>query len=56
MTLFKKKKETPTFLLLLENAYLRAKNNQKKCFYYAIFENEKQLAENFCKKIIYICL
>lgn len=50
MTLFKKKKENFNLSVLLYDAYKRAREDNKKCFYYSLFEKEKEFAEYFCKK------
>lgn len=50
MTLFKKKKENSTVLVLLYDAYKRAREDNKKSFYYALYDNEKKQAEDFCRK------
>ena len=50
MTFFTKKKKLPVTLILLQDAYERANQKEKKVFYYALYDNEKALAEQFCQK------
>lgn len=50
MSLFKKEKKQPALLSLLYDAYKRAREDGKTSFYYALFDNEKKYAEDFCKK------
>lgn len=50
MSLFKKKKTIPVVSALLYDAYKRAREDNKKSFYYALFDNEKKFAEEFCLK------
>lgn len=50
MALFKRNKKEPAILVLLYEAYKRARENSQKSFYYALFEKDKQYAEQFCRK------
>lgn len=50
MTLFKKKKETPAILSLLESYYKNACANNKKYFYAIVDDADKPYASNFSKK------
>ena len=50
MSLFKKKKTIPAVATLLYDAYKRAREDGKRSFYYALFDNEKNFAEEFCLK------
>lgn len=47
---FKKKKETPLILTLLENYYKCACVGNKKYFYAIVDDADKPYANNFCKK------
>ena len=47
---FKKKKEVPLVLELLENYYKNAREGNKKCFYAIVDDADKPYANNFCKK------
>ena len=49
MSLFKKKITTPNLFLLLEEAKLRAEQANKTCFYYALYDNEVTIAQEWCE-------
>lgn len=48
MSLFKKKNKTPNLYLLLDDACARAKETNKKFFYYALYDSEFELAQQWC--------
>ena len=50
MSLFKKNKKISAISTLLYDNYKRALEDGKKNFYYALFDNEKMFAEEFCRK------
>lgn len=50
MSLFKNKNSTPRLYFLLDNELIRAKDKNIHYFYYALFDNERELAEKWCKK------
>ena len=49
MSLFKKKKTEPAILTLLYDTYKRAREDNKSCFYFALFDSDKKYVEHFCK-------
>lgn len=50
MLLFKKNKQVSAIETLLYDAYKRAREDGKDCFYYALFDTDKKFAQEFCKK------
>lgn len=50
MTLFKKNKKNFNLSILLYDEYKRAREDNKSYFYHALFDNEKDFAEQFCRK------
>jgi hypothetical protein len=50
MGLFKKKNSTPALFTLLDNEYLRARTRGENCFYHLLDNNERDLAEKWCRK------
>lgn len=48
MTMFKKKNNIPAIYLLLDSSLQQAKDMNKKSFYYALFDNEIDLARKWC--------
>lgn len=50
MSLFKKKNSTPALFTLLDNEYLRAREKDKHYFYHLLYNNERDLAEKWCRK------
>ena len=50
MGLFKKKNNTPALFILLDDEFNRAKNQEKHYFFHILYDNEKGLAQKWCKK------
>lgn len=50
MSLFKKKNSTPTLHTLLDAELFRAKTIGQHYFYYALYDNERDLAQKWCNK------
>lgn len=50
MLFFNKKKSTPALYILLDNELSRAKDLNKHYFLYALFDNERNLAQKWCDK------
>ncbi len=50
MSLFKKKNSTPTLHILLDNELFRAKTKEQHYFFYALYDNERDLAQKWCNK------
>ena len=48
MTMFKKKNNIPAIYVLLDSSLQQAKDMNKKNFYYALFDNEIDLARKWC--------
>ena len=48
MGLFKKKNKTPTIYFLLDDAAKRMRERKEKSFYYALFDNEKNIVQKWC--------
>ena len=48
MTMFKKKNNIPAIFILLDSSLQQAKDMGKKNFYYALFDNEIDLARKWC--------
>lgn len=50
MSLFKKKNSTPALHILLDNELFRAKTREQYYFFYALYDNERDLAQKWCNK------
>jgi len=50
MSLFKKKNNIPALFILLDDEVERAKEKEKRYFFYSLYDNEKDLAQKWCKK------
>lgn len=50
MSLFKKNKSIPVLYTLLDNELLCARNKGQHYFLYALFDNDRDLAQKWCNK------
>lgn len=50
MSLFKKKDTTPALFVLLDDEFRRAKQQEKHYFFHLLYDNERDMAQKWCKK------
>jgi len=50
MSLFKKKDTTPALFVLLDDEFNRAKKQEKHYFFHLLYDNERDMAQKWCKK------
>ena len=50
MSLFKRNKSIPALHILLDNELSRAKDKGQHYFFYALYDNERNLAQKWCNK------
>lgn len=48
MSLFKRKNKIPNLYILLNDEFARMKEQNKKCFYHLLYENEIESAQQWC--------
>lgn len=54
MGLFKRKDKIPAIYFLLNDSVTQMKKREEKSFYYALFDNEVEIAKKWCNKYHFI--